>query len=114
MIRGTTPRNSFELSFTPPDGTEFRIVYAQGEDDQEKILFEKTTESCTVEGKTVTVRLSAEDTLRFDCTPRWYKGILQPYPVKIQVGVRTPGEDILWSDIIETTPGRCLKRDGVV
>ena len=114
MIRGTTPENSFTLPFDPPVGTEIRIVYAQGEEGKEDILFEKTTKDCTIKNKTVTVLLQAEETLLFDETPHWQENGLRPYPVKIQVGLRTVDGEVLWSDIIETTPGRCLKRDGVV
>ena len=114
MIRGSTPDNTFTLPFAPPDGTEYRIVYAQGEEYKEKIIFEKTTKDCTVEGNKVTVRLTAKETLLFDCSPKWINHKFMPCPVWIQIGVATPGGETLWSDIIETTPGRCLKKDGVV
>ena len=114
MRQGTTPENSFTLPFQLPDGTEYRVVYAQGEEYNETILFEKTTQDCIIEGNKVKVRLTAEETMLFDCTPRWHKNTLAPIPVWIQIGYTTPGGETNWSDIIETTPERVLKKDGVV
>lgn len=114
MIRGTTPTNTFTLPFEPPIGTKFRIVYAQDEKNKEVILFERTTGTCTVEGCKLSVRLTAEETLMFDCTPHWVDGRFQPLPVWIQIGYETPGGDINWSKPIETTVERCLRKDGVV
>ena len=114
MIRGTTPINTFTLPFVPPDGTCFRIVYAQGPDYEEKTLFELTTKRCTVDGSVISVRLKQEETLMFDSSLHYYDGKHAPYPIKIQVGVETPGNDISWGDIIVTTVERCLRRDGAV
>lgn len=114
MIRGTTPTHNFTLPFDPPDGAEYRIVYAQGEDYKEKILFEITTGRCNVKDRVISVRLAQSETLLFDCTPVWSTGRLAPPPVKIQVGVQTPGKDILWGKIITTTVDRCLRKDGCV
>lgn len=114
MIRGTTPTHTFTLPFDPPKGTEYRIVYAQGEDHKEKTLFEFTAERVEVSGRVLSVRLKQAETLLFDCSPKWWGCKFEPLPVKIQVGVETPGEDILWSRIITTTVDRCLRKDGVV
>lgn len=114
MIRGTTPTHTFTLDFEPPKGTEYRIVYAQGEDHKENILFELTTKRVTVNGRVLSVKLKREETLLFDCSPKWWDGKHEPLPVKIQLGVETPGNDILWSNIITTTVYRCLRMDGVV
>lgn len=115
MKRGSTPTNTFTLPFAPPYGSEILIVYAQGEDHKESILFEKTAKDCAIDGNVVSVRLSADETLRFDCSPHYHNGKYEPYPVKIQLGIKYPndtGADILWSDIIETPPERCLKGNG--
>lgn len=89
-------------------------MYAQGEDNKEKILFELTTGRCSIVGSVVTVKLKREETLLFDCTPVYHSGGFSALPVKIQIGVQTPGEDILWSHIIDTTVERCLRKDGVI
>ena len=114
MIRGTTPKHTFTLPFEMPNGAEYRIVYAQGEDHKENILFEVETKDCIVSGCAVSVRLTQEQTLLFDATPHWQKGFYTPFPVKIQVGVKTPGGETLWSNIITTTVKRCLRKDGLV
>ena len=114
MRRGTTPTHTFTLPFEPPEGTECRIVYAQGEDFKENILPELTTERCKFEGTKVSVKLKHEETLLFNCQPVYHLAGYKTLPVKIQIGVETPSRDILWSDIIETTVERCLKKDGVV
>lgn len=114
MIRGTTPTHTFTLPFDPPDGTDFRIVYAQGEDHKEEILFERETDSIAISGRKISVKLSARETLMFDATPKLVKSKYRAHPVKIQVGARTPGGDILWSNIIETTVERCLRESGGV
>lgn len=110
MRRGTTPTHNFTLPFTVPEGSCIRIVYAQNE----QIILEKTTETCTVSDKCVTVRLTDAETLRFDCSPHYHNGRHEPYPVEIQIGVKTPHGDKLWSEIITETPERCLRKDGVI
>lgn len=114
MVIGTTPLNTFTLPIEPPAGSNYRIVYSQGLDYKEKILFEITTERCSVDGCVVSVKLKQEETLLFDSAPHYYNGKYALYPVKIQVGLQTPGNDISWSDIIVTTVERCLRKDGVV
>lgn len=114
MIRGTTPQHTFTMPVEMPNGTEYRIVYAQGEDYKENILFEVETKDCAVDGCKVSVRLTKEQTLLFDQTPHWQNGVFEPYPVKIQLGAKTPGGETLWSRIITTTVERCLRKDGVV
>ena len=112
--RGTTPENTFTLPFDPQPGAEFRIVYAQGEDHKENILFEITTERCKVDGRVISVRLTQEETLRFDSTPVYHDGKYATPPVKIQIGMQTLDKEVLWSCIIETTVERCLRKDGRV
>lgn len=117
MIRGSTPLHTFTLPFDPPEGAQFRIVYAQGEDFKESILFERDTSTCTVDGRNVSVKLTSEETLLFDANLHFVNGIYQIYPVKVQIGVKTVNEtdeDIIWSNIITTTVDRCLREDGAV
>lgn len=114
MIRGTTPRHTFSLDFTPPDGSKFRVVYAQGTEYAEKIVLELTTNRCVVSGKTVSVELTRDETLLFDQHPYNKSGRYELYPVKIQIGIETPDGNVLWSNIISTTLDRLLREDGVV
>ena len=115
MIKpGTTPTNKFTLPFTPPTDAKVTVVYAQGEKYKEKMLFEKKGESCKFEGNVLLVRLEKEDTLLIDSTPKWSHGRYAPLPVWIQIGFEMPDGTTLWSHVIEATPGRVLKPDGVV
>lgn len=114
MRRGTTPVHTFTLPYESQEGMEYRIVYAQGEDHKEKVLFERMTGTCEINGRTITLKLTAKETLMFDCTPHHFDGKYEAYPVKIQIGAKTPMGDIFWSDIIVTTVERVLRKDGVV
>ena len=114
MIRGTTPQHTFTLPFTPPDGSDYRIVYSQGPEYAEEIVLELTTERCEIDGRTLAVNLIQAETLMFDQTPYIQSGRYVPYPVRIQVGVETPGGQVMWSNVITTTVGRLLREDGLV
>lgn len=61
MIRGTTPTHTFELPFDVDQIKDIRITYAQ----QDKIALEKNKADCIMNGKTVSVTLSQEDTYSF-------------------------------------------------
>lgn len=110
MRRGTTPTHTFTLPFEVPDGAKVRIVYAQNE----KIVLEHETTACEISGAVITTRLSDEETLRFDCREHFHDGHYQTYPVEIQIGIKTPHGDKLWSEIITTDVERCLRADGVI
>ena len=112
MVPGTTPKHTFTLPFTPPAGSKFNIVYAQGVKYSEKVLFEVTTSRCEVNGREVSVRLFQEETKKFNQTPQMVQGVLKVLPAWIQIGVKTPLGDVLWSEPIQTTVDRLLKPGG--
>ena len=115
MIRRcTTPTHRYTLWFEPPQGTKFCIVYSQGEQYKEEVLFECCGERITVDGNRLIVTLTVEETAKFDCTPVWVNGKFAPLPVAIQIGFKTLGGQQKWCDVIYTTVGRCLKKDGVI
>ena len=91
MRLGTTPRHTFTLPFDPPQGSEFRIVYAQGPEHEEKIILELTTARCTVQGRDISVDLTQDETMLFSCSPSWHNR-REPQPVSIQIGIATPGD----------------------
>ena len=68
MIRGTTPIDSFTLPF----GTEvvdcIKLIYKQGE---ETILIKRTADF-QMEGNTISVKLSQEETFLFTCKKSAY------------------------------------------
>lgn len=94
MIRGTTPTHIFTLPFETKLISNIRIIYTQG---GERILV-KEIGDCQLDGSTVTVRLTQEETFRFDCNKY----------VEIQVRALTHGGDALNSEIYKTSVERCL------
>ena len=113
MRIGTTPRHTFTLPFDPPQGSDYRVVYAQGPEYDEKIILDLGTDRCQIDGRNISVDLTQDETLRFSCAPCWHNG-REPQPVSIQIGIATPGDTVMWSDIIKTTVERILKEDGRV
>ena len=94
MRRGTTPTHTFALPFETSQLTKVRIVYAQGDAP----IITKEIEDCTLEGNTITVKLTQEDTLKLDNAKY----------VSIQLRVLTEAEDSLVSDVIQKAIGECL------
>ena len=112
MKRCTTPQHTFTMPVEMPQGTEYTIVYAQGEEYKEKFLFEVKTNEC--DGRVVSVLLTKEQTALFDETPRWQNGVYEPYPVHIQIEYTTPGGETDKSNIITVPLERCLPKGGGV
>lgn len=113
ITRGTTPTHTFTAPFEIPAGSEIRIVYSQNK----QVILEIPTDRCIITGNVIQTRLTDEETLLFDCQLHYTNGKNQPHPIEIQVGLKIiDGNDItkLWSDIIDTTVGRCLREDGVI
>lgn len=95
MIRGTTPTHTFNLPF----GVEFikagKVTYSQ----DGAIVLNKEIKDCALEGQTITIKLTQEDTFKFDCT----KGY-----VYIQIRLLTTGDDALASGLIRVEVEKCL------
>ena len=108
MIRGSTPTHTFTVPFDLIPGTKVRIVYAQNN----KIILERETETCTVTKNVISIDLTSDETLLFDCSPHYVNGKWEKYPIEIQVGIDN-GKKI-WSYIFTETAERCLKEDGVI
>lgn len=100
MIRGTTPTHIFTLPFETKLISNIRIIYTQG---GERILV-KEIGDCQLDGSTVTVRLTQEETFRFDCNKY----------VEIQVRVLTAEKDALNSTPIKVSVERCLENEVIV
>lgn len=62
MIRGTTPKHEFTLQFDTSLIKTIEITYAQCG----KVVLKKGTADCEMSGSTVRVRLTQEETLKFD------------------------------------------------
>lgn len=61
MIRGTTPTHIFQIPFDTGLLKEVRVSYAQ----EDKVIVEKKTEDCKMDGDTISVTLTQADTLLF-------------------------------------------------
>lgn len=100
MIRGTTPTHTFTLPCDASMIKEVMIIYAQS--DVEK--FHKDAEDCKMDGNTVSVTLSQEDTFLLD-----HKSMVQ-----IQLRVLTKHGDALASDIKIIPVKKCLNDEVLV
>lgn len=98
MIRGTTPTHTYNLPFDTALIDKIKIAYAQNG----VVVLTKEKADCKFEGNTVTVRLTQEDTLKFDASR-----------VQIQIRVLTIGGDALASDIVTKPCGEVLE-EGVL
>lgn len=61
-MRGTTPTHIFTLPFDTQAVKTVKVTYAHNGE----IMLEKQTEDCTMQGNTVSVKLTQEETLLFD------------------------------------------------
>lgn len=100
MIRGTTPTHIFRLPFDTSLIDEVRIIYSQND---EQILVKETVD-CNLDGNTISVTLTQEDTFKFDCKKC----------VQIQVRVLTAGGEALASKIKHINVEKCLDNEVIV
>lgn len=110
MKRGTTPTHTITMPFEVPEGSSVRVVYSQNDN----VIFERTTETCTIAGNKVSLRLTDKETLLIDQEPHYINGRYEPYIIEVQIGVKTPSGDKMWSGIMTVTPERVLKKDGEI
>ena len=102
MIRGTTPRITFDVPFDPTIAKRIWITFAQNT----KEVFTVTENDCILTDKTVTITLSQEQTLALNSNSN----------VNIQMRVSFANgekDEALASDIVTTTVQRILK-DGEI
>lgn len=94
MIRGTTPTHVFTLPFDTEILQNVRVIYSWG--GAEKIT--KEAFECQLDGNTITVKLTQEDTLKFP------EGKL----IDIQIRALNKSGDVIASDIMSVHVCRCL------
>lgn len=100
MIKGSTPTHKFNIDFDTSFIAEVEIVYAQNDEQ----IFVKETKDVSLDGNTISVTLSQEETLKFDCYKRF---------VQIQMRVKTTEGVVMISDLISVGLEKCLF-DGVI
>lgn len=97
MIRGTTPTHTFDLPFDTTIIRKLRIIYAQND----VVILTKGLEDCTIEGNTVIVKLTQEETLKFDAHA----------VAEIQIRVLTHANDALASKPKKISVNRLLENE---
>lgn len=97
MIRGTTPTHVFNLPFESSLISSARVIYKQGT----KEILRKETEAFEMEGNTIRVTLTQEETFLFDC-----KG-----SVKLQLRVLTKAGKSLSTRTIIVSVDECLDNE---
>jgi hypothetical protein len=100
MRKGTTPTHTFGVSIDPILIKEIKITYAQ----DDVVLFYKKKNDCSFENGAVITKLTQEDTFLFDHTKF----------VSIQLRILTTGNDVIESDIIIKSVGKCLDDEVLV
>lgn len=101
MYRGTTPTLKFTLPFAASTLDEIWITLGQ----LGKEVLTKTKTSCTIDGKTVSVTLTQEDTLKLTA----YRN----EPTLIQIRIKTNDGTALASKVF-TVPTENILKDGVI
>lgn len=98
MIIGTTPLHIFDMSCEPEynksEILKVKITYKQNDE----IIVVKREQDCEINDTDIRTRLTQSDTFKFD----------PDQMVKVQVRVKTIGDDILSSYAIEVTAAECL------
>lgn len=94
MLIGTTPTHIFGLPFKTDIITKIKVTYAQGG----SVVLEKGNKECVLEGDTVTVKLTQEDTFLFNCNKN----------IEVQMRILTMGGDVLASNIRIIGADKCL------
>lgn len=93
MRRGTTPTHTFTFPFSAKGFKKIRVSYAQGG----RVIVRKTEADCAVSGNDIVVKLTQQETLRFNSSAA----------VEIQIKVLS-GNDVPMSEIYTVPVERCL------
>ena len=97
LIRGTTPTHTFKLPFDTAIVQSAAVLYAQ----DDVVVLVKEAKDCAMQGNEISVTLTQEDTLLFDCHAK----------AQIQIRVLTTDGQALASDIRIVRVGKCLSNE---
>ena len=100
MMPGTTPIHLFNLPFDTDMVDKVKITYLQND----KEVLTKTKADCALDGNTVSVTLTQEDTFRFNSKKE----------VEIQIRVLTLGGEVLGSIPVKVGVSKCLDNEVLV
>jgi hypothetical protein len=105
MRQGTTPKHTFSIPFDTSNVGKVRVYYAQKDSRSGETVrkITKTESDVAMEGNTISLRLSQEDTL-----------LLEGNKVTlIQLRVVTKAEESFVSDIVTVMTEQCLSDEVV-
>lgn len=97
MRIGTTPTHTFTLPFDTEIVRAVEITYSQNG----KVVLQKDERCCTLDGNTISTKLSQVDTFEFD----------ECVNVEIQIRVLDYNDQAFASDIMCISCGRCLSSE---
>lgn len=100
MIRGTTPTHIFEIPIDSSLLKQVQITYAQGGIN----LLVKTIEDCVLDGNSISVTLSQEETLMFS----------HKKDVEVQIRVLTKDGTAMATTVRQVDVGRVLNEEVLV
>lgn len=98
MRRYETPTHTIELPFNTSIISKARLVYSQNDVQ----ILVKELSDCQCEGNTLSVRLTQEETAKFDCKKMF---------VELQLHILTTGNDSIVSDIEKVPIEKCLDNE---
>lgn len=94
MRIGSTPTHRFILPFSEEEFSALEITYSQ----HRCVVLQKNERECVIEGNTVQVKLSQEETFEFKADVN----------VEIQIRVVASNGEVFVSDIFTVSCDRCL------
>lgn len=97
FIRGTTPTHIFEIPFDSDIVKSMNITYCQ----HKEIILEKDLSDCILDGNSISVTLSQDDTLKFS----------HRRPVEIQIKILTNSGKVLATSVTDIKVGRVLSEE---
>ena len=97
MTRGTTPTHEFRLPFNVSQVKEAMVIYAQNDIE----VFRKETDDCSMEGETISVTLTQEETLMFN----------HKQNVQVQLRILTTENVALASTVSVISVQKCLNNE---
>ena len=100
MIRGTTPTHTFKIPLDAGGLKSVMVIYAQNNVE----VFRKETADCTLDGNSISVTLTQEETLKFNHRNH----------VQIQLRLLTDRDEALASDIKVVDVKECLNSEVLV
>ena len=97
MIRGTTPTHIFTTNVDESELTSIMVIYAQGDNE----LFRKCIGDCELDGNRFSVKLTQEDTLKFNCNQK----------VQIQIRILLKDGTAMASRVYVVSVNECLNNE---